>query len=293
MTVARLNIEDCWWTDPRRSALVRLLGDEGLADGRAIRAWRLAQEFWKHGRKLVPINLFETLQNFTELVRVGLAEARDGGVYIRGSSAYLDWTIEQKEKASRGGKTSAKRPRDAQGRLQAKSKQTPSEAQVKPKLIQVSVSASVSGSHSDSKNEESIGAAGADALPMIAEKNLGLGRATERGAAKTKQAQKANHFVGAYVKAYQTRYPGTRPEDLNDGKTRGQILAWIKEYPLERACELIQVYFQMDTKWFGAKGYDFITFRSNLNKIGQALDSGRDPDGNAVDWSKINLGGEA
>lgn len=105
--------------------------------------------------------------------------------------------------------------------------------------------------------------------------------------AKVEAGKKAQAFAGAYVKAYQTRFPEGRPEDLRDGKVRGQILAWIADYDLERACQLIQVYFQMETKWFGAKGYDFLTFRNNLNKIGQALDSGHDPDGNQINWAKL------
>lgn len=113
-------------------------------------------------------------------------------------------------------------------------------------------------------------------------------------ATKEAQNQKARQFVGAYVKAYQAKFPDGRPEDLNDGKIRGQILNWIKEYPLDRACDLIQTYFQMDSKWFGTKGYDFLTFRNNLNKVGQALDSGADPDGNKINWEKVfSAGGVA
>lgn len=98
---------------------------------------------------------------------------------------------------------------------------------------------------------------------------------------------KAREFVAAYVDAYRTRFPDGRPEDLNDGKVRGQILSWVKDYPIDRARDLIQAYFQMDAKWFNTKGYDFATFRNNLNKIGQALDSGRDPDGQTLDWAAI------
>lgn len=99
---------------------------------------------------------------------------------------------------------------------------------------------------------------------------------------------KGQAFAAAYVKAYQTRWPEGRPEDLNDGKTKGQIMNWIEEYPLDRARELIQAYFQIEAKWFQTKGYDFETFRRNLNVIGQALDSGQDPN-SGIDWSKVNL----
>lgn len=136
------------------------------------------------------------------------------------------------------------------------------------------------------KEEESIGTAVAVASQSQA---LGLSGKEAKALAKADAAKKANRFAASYVKAYQTRFPGRRPEDLNDGKVRGQMLTWVKDYPLERACDLIQVYFQMDARWFETKGYDFLTFRNNLNKIGQALDSGMDPDGNAVNWSKVDL----
>ena len=276
--MARLNIEDCWWTDPRRSALAERLGGDALADGAVVRAWRLAQEFWKHGRALVPKNMFDLLKFGSHLIEVGLAEIREDGVYIRGSSAYLDWVAERREAAKRGGKKSAEK---RSSKRQPKSKQTQPNAkqnEANANQTQPSVSGSFSVSDSNTKTEESIGVpAVADSHPAVSDKNL----------AKAEQAQKANQFVGSYVKAYQTRFPDSRPEDLNDGKVRGQILAWVKDYPLDRACQLIQVYFQMEAKWFGTKGYDFLTFRNNLNKIGQALDSGTDPDGHSVDWAKV------
>ncbi len=284
--MARLNIEDCWWTDPRRSALIRLLGDEDLADARAIRAWRLAQEFWKFGRGLVPRGLFETLQSYPELLSVGLAEIREDKVYIRGSSTHHEWIVEAKESGAKGGKVSAKRPRDAKGRLKKIPDQCPSDIQgsskagpSESKRIQGSSSSSFSLSISNTENKESIGeVAIAPTLPGIADKGLSK---------RAEEASRANRFVATYVSAYQTRFPGHRPEDINDGKVRGQILNWIKGYPLDRACQLIQVYFQMEAKWFDTKGYDFLTFRNNLNKVGQALDTGVDPGGTKVDFAAM------
>jgi hypothetical protein len=102
--MARVNVEDCWWTDPRRTALQRLGVD---ADGIAVRAWKLAQDFWKQERALIPKSLFDTLEGAEPLLRVGLADCRDSVVYIRGSSAYLDWIAEKREQAKMAGKKSA------------------------------------------------------------------------------------------------------------------------------------------------------------------------------------------
>jgi hypothetical protein len=144
--MARLTIEDCWWTDPRRSKLIKAIGDDDLADVVAIRAWRLAQEFWKHARGLVPKSIFQHLRNAQDLIHAGLAEDLGDEVYVRGSSAYLDWLIERQESGRVGGKKSAQRPRDARGRLlpdndpsgiQAAAKRDPSES--KPLTLTLSL----------------------------------------------------------------------------------------------------------------------------------------------------------
>lgn len=86
---------------------------------------------------------------------------------------------------------------------------------------------------------------------------------------------KVAKFVAAYVQAYAKRFPERRPEDLSDGKVRGQIRLFAEQHPdIDRACQLIQVYFQMDQRWFETKGWDFLTFKNNLAVVGQALDSG-------------------
>lgn len=99
------------------------------------------------------------------------------------------------------------------------------------------------------------------------------------------QKNKTQKFIAAYIRAYQSRFKDGRPEDLSDGKVRGQIKLFAEQHPdIDRACQLIQVYFQMRTQWFETKGYDFLTFKNNLAVIGQALDSGIEATGNAGYW---------
>lgn len=152
--MARINIEEQWWSDPRRSKLARILASEDMADARAIRMWRLAQEFWQHERSLVPLKIFSTLEAWEALLECHLAEVRGEEVYVSGSSQYLDWVFEEKQKRKRGGKKSAKRPRDAKGRLLPANH--PAEVQVTSKCdpsepSNVQVSGSGSGSSSSSK----------------------------------------------------------------------------------------------------------------------------------------------
>jgi hypothetical protein len=157
--MARINIEEQWWTDPRRSRLIQLVGDEDAADGAATRMWRLAQTFWKEGRRLVPKPLFDSLKSAPKLIEAGLASLEsEDTVYVRGSSQYLDWVHEQRMAAVEGGKTSAKRPRDSKGRLLPKAR--PSDVQVAlddspsaSKCVQLSASysSSVSSKHTAKK----------------------------------------------------------------------------------------------------------------------------------------------
>jgi hypothetical protein len=241
--MARINIEECWWTDPRRSKLVKLVGDENAADGMAVRMWRLAQEFWGRSRGLVPTEIFETLEANAKLIQAKLAEVRGEYVYVKGSSQYLDWHAERKEKAiengQKGGKKSAQRPRNAKGQLlkcpsnsQAPSKQKPSTS--KP-------SDSDSDSDSDSRSG-SLGVANPPAEPPgPVEDPVVLNR----------------KIWDAYSAAYFTRY-GTEP--VRDKIVNSQIKK-IGERLGAEAPDVAAFYVKHD------KGF----YVSNLHKIGLLL----------------------
>lgn len=141
--MARINIEECWWTDPRREKLAELVGGPMMADALAIRAWRLAQEFWGDGRQLIPPHVFSTLEANAKLIQANLAEEREDGIYVRGSSQRLEWHAIRREAARVGGLKSAEKKRK-------KVKQTPS------KLNQTQPSHSHSLSHSSSNSNSGI-----------------------------------------------------------------------------------------------------------------------------------------
>jgi hypothetical protein len=145
--MARINIEECWWSDPRRSLLIRLLGDEEKADGTAVKMWRLAQEFWKRDRQCVPKYIFETLQFASELLRSALAEERDGSIYVRGSSQYLEWVKDKSEAGRLGGLKSAEARREKYGNAQPQPREnTEANTEAPPKHPkQTEPSASASG----------------------------------------------------------------------------------------------------------------------------------------------------
>ncbi len=103
--MARINVEDDFWTHPRYRALTRLVGDEDKAAGMCIRAWRIAQRFWGEG-KVIPDDVWK-LENLDALLDVGLAEKRDGGVYCRGSEKHFEWYCQAVDSGRRGGLKSA------------------------------------------------------------------------------------------------------------------------------------------------------------------------------------------
>lgn len=282
--MARLNIEDSLWSDQRFLRFCIKVQDEVKAVGYLVMAWRLAQKHWCPERRPIPRAEWEANGLPWSLAESGLAEITEEGVYLKGCEAAFAWWFQKQKAGQRSADARAKKPKE-EGVKPVERESTGVERTLTSDE-RPSTSSSSSFSLSNTNTEESIG-----------ETAVAVGLA--RGGAPAKKPRfsddhkaKAKAFVAKYVEAYQTRFPNGRPEDLNDSKTRGQIMAWVRDYPLERACYLIQVYFQLETKWFATKGYDFITFKNNLNKIAQALDSGADPDDKSVNWDAV-FGGAA
>lgn len=102
--MARINVEDDYWSDPRREILARLVGDQERADGRMLRAWRVAQGFWKKD-ELIPPRMWDT-GGFDGILEADLAEKRDGGIYVRGAEGHFGWLESRARAGQKGGKRS-------------------------------------------------------------------------------------------------------------------------------------------------------------------------------------------
>lgn len=88
--------------------------------------------------------------------------------------------------------------------------------------------------------------------------------------------QDVARLIATYVESFQKRYgPKARPDV--SGKVRGLMQRLLKDYPIDRACELVQVYLQMEEPWFKTKCHDFVTFTENLSKVNVAHGTGNDP----------------
>lgn len=112
----RINVENKWWFDSRRSKLGIKLGSMDMADGVALRFWRLAIDHAMSGS--IPAEVFDTQEYAKEMIEVGLAERRDDAVYIRGSDDCFEWYVTGINQRSEAGKRRANTAkRDSKGRL--------------------------------------------------------------------------------------------------------------------------------------------------------------------------------
>lgn len=103
----RINIEEKWWSDPRRSMLIIKLGLE--ADAAMLNAIKLSQDF--NGELFDPSGVLPD-HWVDALLSVGLATANqtlDGRlIYIKGSKEHHEWIKSQRERGKLGGNKSAK-----------------------------------------------------------------------------------------------------------------------------------------------------------------------------------------
>lgn len=242
--MARINIEDCWWTDPRRELLGQLLGDPLMADAVVIRAWRIAQEFWGKGRQLIPLKVWGTIQAGAKLIQANLAEEREGGVYVCGSSEYLEWVNEQREKARIGGKKSAQRPRNAKGQLTKVSKLEPSRVQVESKQSQASDSDSYSDSDSDS--DSSSGSSSDSGW-------VDFSPAKPSGPEDIPKVDLNRKIWDSYAKAYFARY---KTEPVRNAKVNGQVSQLAKRLG-EEAPDVVRFYLGHPKTFYLSKMHEF------------------------------------
>jgi hypothetical protein len=100
--LARLNIEDKFFSDPRFIELCISLGDKFKAVGVMIMAWRLAQKWYLTPERLIPISEWKKANLPDEIYASGLAEKIDGKVRVMGSDEHFSWILKCREAGKRG-----------------------------------------------------------------------------------------------------------------------------------------------------------------------------------------------
>lgn len=268
--MARINIEECWWSDPRRTKLILKIGL--LADAVAVNMWRVAQEFWKDGQRLVPGEVFDKLEHAADLIDCGLSDVRierepNGlerrSIYVRGSSERLEWVREQREQARKAGKKSAEARRKKTGTAQPKPKkprtttERPSNApRTESNDAEPSGSGSISGSSSDS-----ISGSGEDCAGL-----------KEPQAPAAEALSPVARVWRAYKAAYEGRY---HQEATWNAKVSGQLKQFVTRVPMSEAPEIAAFYLTHNGARYVSTGHAVGLLLIDAEKLRTEWRSGR------------------
>ncbi|CAK9250661.1 unnamed protein product [Sphagnum jensenii] len=107
-TLARINLEEKIWMDPRLKALSQKLGSEAMAIGYVILFWRLAQSMFIKGR-LVTENQFKLAGLPDSLFDCEFAVKTEHGIRAKGDKKNFGWLVERIEAGRKGGKKTAEK----------------------------------------------------------------------------------------------------------------------------------------------------------------------------------------
>lgn len=111
--MARINIEDTLYRDPRWMELLLAVGNKFTALGMILTAWTLAQKYWAKGKFPIPGEEWDAAGLDQSIVKAGLASKvceGDRSFYMmRGCEEQFEWLIQRQEAGRRGGITSAER----------------------------------------------------------------------------------------------------------------------------------------------------------------------------------------
>lgn len=294
--MARLNIEQKWWSDPRRTKLIERVGSSALADGLALNLWRMSQE--NSGKPFQNQWLFSD-EHLDALNYARLATLKDGLIHVAGAAEHHAWILKRRESASAGGRARAENIKKAKAivanapqtqRLLSKPVANGGKSLANAEKVQRLLSKPVPSLRSYlnlNLSERSVAVSEVPLVPDLDRKEENTNTTlASLGAPSAPVQNPVGYFIGSYRTAFRKRYPGVDPDVR--GKVQGQIKTLLKDYPLERAIQMIQAYLQMDGHrgWFRTKGHDFTTFIENLNPIAIALAQGEESNA-PINWEKF------
>lgn len=233
--VARINIEDDFFDDA--VGVIAAVGDVDKVYGNALRFFRYAQSRHKKGR-LITEDEFKSMGFLEALIPV-FAKRTPSGIQAAGAKKHFKWLEQKIESGRLGGQVSAKRPRDAKGRLQKLSPQL----DFSPSEHQPSYSSSLSYSSSSS-----------DSL-----KN------------PTDSTKKAKAFIAGYCERFKTRY-GHNPEVL--GKQAGIAKRISKTLSEEKVGLYLDAFFSIPDSWLVKSKHPLELFENKFNEIVVFANSG-------------------
>ena len=216
----RINIEEKWWSDPRRTMLVIELGLE--ADSAMLNAIRLSQDHNGESfdaRGVMPDRWIQALG------KVGLALGTPESFYVKGSKEYHEWIQGQRANASKGGKALHNKNNNLR---QALAKRTLPTA-MPSSSSSYSSSTSTSNSTSNSKRY-AVGDPVQDTQKTIVVKN---------------------EFLESYKREFGHDYPGW------GAKENSQASSWLRSVPIAKAIDLCRLYPKWNDPWVTKQGHPF------------------------------------
>lgn len=228
-TLARINVEDDFWTHPRYRALTRIIGDEDKAAGMCIRFWRLAQSYWGE-RKPVPTDVWD-LEKLEPLVTVGLAEKKDDGVYCKNSERHFEWYSQAVESGRRGGIKSVRARTDKYGSAQPRRSKPSKGSRSDPS---VNIEGSPKGSRSD---------------PPEAPKPLTL---YDAGQTEIAKAPPGSSVWDAYAGAYLGRY---KVAPVRNARSNGMCAQLVKRLGVDAAIGVVRFYVTHSSSYYVQKAH--------------------------------------
>lgn len=281
--MARINIEERWWTDIRRKKLIKLVGSEVAADGAALMMWRLAQDFWKIDGGRVPLDIWEHFEFGSACVDAGLAVVDERSVYVRGSSSCLDWTREQREIAVAAGKKSAEVRRAKTGTAQPSSTISRTDAERTPNdlrteinvdrtesnVAELSVSGSGSGSESGSeellrKGVEPSSRHEPNGFEETGQESKRSPRKSRNSRDKTEAGESAAPIIARWYELWREQYHDRAPLL---GPDHSKLKRLATDLGSDQALRLVEGYFRMRDRWISERRHDVQTLVSNLSKV--------------------------
>lgn len=239
--MARINIEDNLWSDPRFLKLCIALGDEVRAIGAVVLAWKLAQKYWCPDRDPIPEPAFDGLP--AELISCGLAEKLDNGIRMRGSEEHFSWWFNRQESGRKGGLAKASKAKQKVASL-SKSKQT-----VPSSSISSSSSSSISNSDSSNLREKEF-----SRQPDI------------------EIESKVQFFIRRYCEEFKNKYQ-VSPQIL--AKDAGIAKRLSTPLSQNRIDSILRAYFEIPDAWIIKRKYPIDAIESKMNEIVVFMESGK------------------
>lgn len=123
--MARINIEDTLFEDPRFTELLIKLGSRETAVGSLVLAWRVAQKCFLASDRFIPLELWTKQRLKDEIIEVGLATRSDRFIKMAGIEDQFKWLTQRQQAGQKGGiksgvnRKKSKRPLENHSEIEA------------------------------------------------------------------------------------------------------------------------------------------------------------------------------